>query len=78
MHNALCFASPEQPILSDHIPSEMQETPWDFDIGYDFDQWVDPELPDLDVPDWAGSADLIDWTADIPDALGSSNAGPIR
>lgn len=63
--------------MSDNVPFDMQEAPLDFDIDYDFDQWVDPELPDFSVPDWGGSTDLIDWTADIPDALDSSTAGPV-
>jgi hypothetical protein len=67
--------------MSDNISFDMQKTPWDFDLDYDFDQWVDPELLNCSFsenPDSAASNDLIDWNAGIPDALGSSNAGPIR
>jgi hypothetical protein len=67
--------------MSDTIPSNMQETPWDFDPNYDFSQLVDPEFLSCsfsDNPGLAASNDLIDWTAGSPDALGSSNAGPIR
>jgi len=51
------------------------------DLDYDLDQWTDPGLPDLSIPDdfdWSDSMDAFDWSADIPDALGSCNAGPIR
>jgi hypothetical protein len=64
--------------MSDNIPSDTQETPWDFDLDYDFDQWVDPELLDCSVFGNPGSNDLIDWNAGLPDNLGSSKAGPIR
>jgi hypothetical protein len=67
--------------MSDNISSDMQETLWNFEYDYDFDQWVDPELLDCsfsDNPGLAASNDLIDWNAGLPDALGSSNAGPIR
>jgi hypothetical protein len=67
--------------MSDNIPSNMQETPLDFDLDYDIDQWVDPELLDCSFPGNPGSAasnDLIDWNAGLSDALGSSNADPIR
>jgi hypothetical protein len=64
--------------MSDNIFFDMQETPWDFDLEYDFDQWIDPALPGPSVSDpdaWMG---MVDWNAGLPDALGSSNAGPIR
>jgi hypothetical protein len=64
--------------MSYNIPSNMQETPWDFDPNYDFSQLVDPELLDCSFSENPGSTDLIDWNAGIPDALGSPNAGPIR
>jgi hypothetical protein len=64
--------------MSDNISSDMQETLWDFDLDYDFDQWADPDLLDCSFPGNPGSRDLIDWNAGLPDALGSSNAGPIR
>jgi hypothetical protein len=67
--------------MSDNISFDTQEAPWDLDLDYDFDQWVDPELLDCSFSENPGSTawnDLIDWNAGIPDALGSSNAGPIR
>jgi hypothetical protein len=67
--------------VSDSVSFDMQETPWDFNLDYDLDQWVDPELLDCSFSDnfgLAASNDLIDWNAGLPDALGSSNAGPIR
>ena len=67
--------------MSGNIPFNAQEMPWETNFDYDLDQWTDPGLPDLSVPDdfdWADSMDVVDWNAEIPDALGSCNAGPIR
>lgn len=67
--------------MSDHIPFDVQEMPWTMDFDYDLDQWTDPDLPDFNIPDdfdWSDSMDAFDWTANVPDALGSCNAGPIR
>jgi hypothetical protein len=67
--------------MSDNVPFDAQEMPWDMDFDYDLDQWTDPALPDFSVPDdfdWADSMDLVDWAAGEPDALGSFDAGPIR
>ena len=81
LHTALRLASFKPPIMSDNIPFDAQEMPWTMDLDYDLDQWTDPGLPDLSIPDdfdWSDSMDAFDWSADIPDALGSCNAGPIR
>jgi hypothetical protein len=64
--------------MSDNISFDMQETPWDFDLDTDFDQWVDPALPCPSISDPDAWMAMVDWNAGLPDALGSSNTGPIR
>ena len=51
------------------------------DLESDLDQWRDSDLLDVNIPDdfyWSDSMDAFDWSADVPDALGSCNAGQIR
>jgi hypothetical protein len=56
----------------------MQEAPSNFEFDYDLNQWTDPELPGPSVSDPDAWMKMVDWNAGLPDALGSSNAGPIR
>lgn len=67
--------------MSDNVPFDVQEIPWTMDFEYDLDQWTDPDLLDFNIPDdfdWSDSMDAFDWSADVPDALGSCNAGQIK
>ncbi|GAB7328576.1 hypothetical protein MBLNU13_g00526t1 [Cladosporium sp. NU13] len=67
--------------MSDNIPFYAQEIPCNMDSEHDLGQRTDPDLPDFNIPDdfdWSDSMDAFDWSAnDVPDALGSCNAGPI-
>jgi hypothetical protein len=81
LHTALRLASPSQPIMSDNIPFDAQGMPWNMDFECDLNQWNAPDLPDFEFPDnldWSDSLDAFERSADIPDALGSFDAGPIR
>lgn len=66
--------------MSDHVPTNMQEMPWEYDLNCDLDEWIDWSLHDSipDDPNWADSMDLVNWDAGIPDASGSLGEGPIR
>ena len=67
--------------MSDNVPFDAQEIPWTMDLESDLDQWRDSDLLDVNIPDdfdWSDSMDAFDWSVDVPDALGSCNAGQIR